>query len=209
MRKLFPVLFLACLLFPGSVFRAKAQESLPPHHLSVEAGIGLTPIHTLALSNAHEVNEQLASSGQECEDVSWTPAMSLSLAYRTGKYLELVFSMGYSASRYEVVQYGSFGTDPKGNPRYDLNKSPSHLGTRAGQRFGTLTFSGRLPWNPGENTTVYSGAGIGLVVGSEVLVIPELTIVGVRGGWGHFYLFAENTYGPLATLFHGGFGWRF
>ena len=72
----------------------------------------------------------------------------------------------------------------------------------------------RYIWNPQDAFQTYNEFGLGYVVGLEnsygmPTFLPCFTLIGLRYRWEHFYLYAENTFSPAATLIHGGLGWKF
>ena len=56
---------------------------------------------------------------------------------------------------------------------------------------------------------MYSALGVGLTTATSLVPLPGITPIAVRFGGEHLYFFAEATLGPIATLGHGGIGWKF
>ena len=123
---------------------------------------------------------------------------------------------GVSWCHHKVIQYGTFGIDPYGNPRYNLH-DPHPDGWRNSAPIGALFFQARRFWNPTQKVKLYSAFGGGLVYGgkdhyvSDTLlgVVPSITPIAVRFGTGPLKFFIENTYSPAATALNLGLGWTF
>ena len=176
---------------------------------SLELGTGIQPLHmTLAPSTsekkafADQGIRLLSNSELSC------PVISLTEVWRTRPHWELCLTEGISWKIMDSVQYDSFGTDPSGKPRYDINKS-TPAGTRASLPVGSLTFQARFIWSPKWKVTVYSALGAGFTSATEFIPMPLVTPVALRFGGKHFYVFAEATLGPVASFGHGGLGWKF
>ena len=198
---------------------AFAQEDDPPffEQFSVEIATGIPPIHTLIEVNGTKYDKSLASEGKEPDmDGAWMPALSVSAAWRTARRWEMVLTGGFSWCHHKVIQYGTFGIDPQGNPRYDL-KDPHPDGWRDSASVGALFFQARCFWNPTQKVKLYSAFGGGLVLSgsrnyfadSRVAGLPSITPIAVRFGTGHLKFFIENTFSPAATVFDLGLGWTF
>ena len=197
------------LLASGSA--AFAQDAAAPRNdFSLELGTGLQPLHLSLLVPTRSEEEALAEMGREADISGWrrgsfSPTLSLSGVWPYSTHSEFILTAGVSWMYYRITQYGTFGTDPQGNPRYDLN-DPSPAGWKSSKPVPTLSFLYRYIWNPGRKVLLYSGAGIGFV---EFVPIPDITLLGVRFGGRRLYFFGEATLGPIATFVHGGLGWRF
>ena len=210
---------LVALLLLGA--SAYAQEEDPPFfkQFSVEIATGLPPIHTLLEVNGTKYDKMLAREGKRADlDGAWIPAMSLSAVWKTARRWEMVLTGGVSWCHHKVIQYGTFGIDPHGNPRYDLY-DPHPDGWRDAAPIGALFFQARCFWNPTQKVKLYSAFGGGVVLvgkdnyvyvmDSQVGVVPSITPIAVRFGTGHLTFFIENTYSPAATALNLGLGWTF
>lgn len=197
-------LFLCSMLLFAS-FASFAQEE---KSFSLELGTGFAPIHSL-LDGARSMKGTLTSEGQTVSLI-YSPTFALSGVWRINSRSEWLVTGGVTWDYYNVLQYGTFGIDPDGNPRYDLSSEALPAGRKNGDLSASITIRYRRIWNPEKPCSVYSGAGLGYVYfQKEVAPAPEITLIGVKYSWTHFQLFLENTYGPHATLLHGGIGWRF
>ena len=175
---------------------------------SLELGTGIQPLHMTFSPTSFE-KTALAQLGQRVvEDDSFCPVLSITGAWRVGPHWELCASGGASTKIYQYIQYETFGINPEGQPRYDLNKG-SIAGRKASVPVGVLAFQARFIWSPKWAVTVYSALGVGLSTASDLTPLPEVTPIAVRFAQNHLYGFAEATIGPLATFAHGGLGWRF
>ena len=212
-----PLTALAALLLLSAT--AHAQEEDPPFfkQFSVEISTGFPPIHTLLEANGTKYDRALAREGKEpIMSGAWMPALSLSAAWRSSLRWELVLTGGVSWCRHKVIQYGTFGIDPNGNPRYDLN-DPHPDGWRNTPPVGALFFQARRFWNPTQKVKLYSAFGGGLVLSGKVNYfmenrlgfLPSITPIAVRFGTGPLKFFIEHTYCPAATAFDLGLGWTF
>lgn len=202
------VLTLALML--AATLPAFAQESAPwPKSWSLEITSGLPPLHTSFLPTRAD-QQALAKMGQEAfHGDSYYPSFNVSAVLRSRKKTEHVFSAGISWCVYPYIQYGAFGTDPQGQPRYDLDKKVSE-GWKQTAPSVALVWQWRHLWNPSRTVVIYSGLGAGLVWVNQLIPLPSGTPIGVRtGGKKHFYVQAELTIGPLNTFVQGGLGWRF
>lgn len=210
------VRFLSVLILLGMTATAFAQGPEPPirvwqHHslpyptrFSLELGTGFFPLHMLFLNHSVDISDEGKGADAELRHFS---ALSLSGVYRSSWRSEFVLTGGLSWIPYQITQYGVFGIDPAGKPRYDLDIKEA-MWTEY-DYVPSLTLSYRYIWNPGQAVEWYSGFGLGLIYRSELTCLPGLTIIGLRYGMEHVYFFAENTFSPIATLIHGGLGWRF
>ena len=196
----------------ASAFASGGKGSDEPFRkiFSLELGTGLQPLH-MTLSPSRSEKESFASHGIALTSLSSDldcPVISISEVWRTRPHWELCLTEGISWKIMDSVQYGTFGTDPSGNPRYDLNNG-TPAGTKAMLPVGSLSFQARFIWSPKWKVTVYSALGIGFTTVTEYIPMPLVTPVALRIGGEHFYGFAEATIGPVATFAHGGIGWRF
>ena len=207
---------LALLLLGATAF---AQDEEPPFfkQFSVEIATGLPPIHTLLEVNGSKYDKTLAQQGKKADlDGVWIPALSLSAVWKTARRWEMVLTGGVSWCHHKVIQFGTFGIDPQGNPRYDLY-DPHPDGWRDSTPIGALFFQARCFWNPTQKVKLCSAFGGGLVLGGKdhffsdgmVAIVPSITPIAVRFGTGPLTFFLENTYSPAATGFDIGLGWTF
>ena len=197
-------LFLCSMLLFAS-FASFAQEE---KSFSLELGTGFAPLHSL-VSGVRSLKGTLASEGQTVSLI-YSPTFALSGVWRINSRSEWLVTGGVTWDYYNVLQYGTFGIDPDGNPRYDLSSEALPAGRKNGDLSASITIRYRRIWNPEKPCSVYSGAGLGYVYfQKDVAPAPEITLIGVKYSWTHFQLFLENTSGPHATFLHGGIGWRF
>ena len=192
--------------------RVRLSRNMPwQKSFSLEVGTGLPPVHTLMFPSYAD-EKALAQKGQEADkQQAFFPVLSLSGVWRTGEFTEWVLTGGVSCCYYDLKQYRTFGIDPNGNPRYNLNEYRYAGRARTGLN-PTLTLRYRHLWNPWNAVIVYYELGLGAGDFSDFIdtpVLPALTPIGLRYGGDHFYVWVENTYSPIATLVHGGLGWRF
>ena len=216
-RLLSLVLFLCAALsvYAQDVYeptRVRLHRNMPwQKSFSLEIGTGLSPLHMLMFPSSDK-EWALAQKGQEVDkQQAFYPVLSLSGVWRTGRFTEWVLTGGVSSCCYDLKQYGTFGIDPKGNPRYNLNES-TYAGRERTDLRPTVTLRYRHLWNPWNACVVYFEAGLGMGDFSDLIdvsVLPAWTPIGLRYGGDHFYFYLENTYSPIATLVHGGLGWRF
>ena len=200
---------MACLLLSVA---ALSQEKEPFHgSWSVEIGTGIYPFYMTDLFvPTRDLETELADKGQEIYNTSQAFVSSVSVAgvYRFGPHSEVTATGQLHWRHYQIIQYPAFGTDPNGKDRYDLNQKAEYV--RDGNVWvPALTFRYRYLYNPEHFVTVYTGFGLGFNYSSVFMVIPEVTPIGLRFGRDHFYAFAELTIGNVATLAHGGLGWKF
>ena len=129
----------------------------------------------------------------------------------------MVLTGGVSWCHHKMTQYGTFGTDPHGKPRYNL-KDPHFDGWRDSALAGALFFQARCFWNPTQKVKLYSAFGGGLIAAergffladdARIAPVPSITPIAVRFGTGPLTFFLENTYSPAATGFDIGLGWTF
>jgi hypothetical protein len=184
------------------------EEPFQPY-FTLELGTGIAPVHTLLKQSSLAHNYEIADKGLSPKDSPWSPAFSLSAAWHTALKWEFVLTGGFSWCHYKVVQYDTFGIDPQGRPRYDLDK-PLYTYWTDSEFSGTLFFQARRFWNPTQKVKLYSSAGVGLYTdGKEIGPVPSVTPIAVRFGTGPLKFFIENTYSPAATAWHMGLGWTF
>ena len=210
---------LAALLLSGVTAFAQEEED-PPFfkQFSVEIATGLPPIHTLLEVNGSKYDKTLAQQGKKADlDGVWIPALSLSAVWKTARRWEMVLTGGVSWCHHKMTQYGTFGTDPHGKPRYNL-KDPHFDGWRDSALAGALFFQARCFWNPTQKVKLYSAFGGGLIAAergffladdARIAPVPSITPIAVRFGPGPLKFFIENTYTPAATGFDLGLGWTF
>lgn len=205
-------LTLMALFFLGAMAHAQEvdvfEEPFQPY-FTLEIGTGFAPIHTLLQRSGLAHDHEIADKGLSPQGRSWCPALSLSAAWHTALKWEFVLTGGVSWCHYKVVQYDTFGIDPQGRPRYDLDK-PRYTYWTDSEFSGTLFFQARRFWNPTQKVKLYSAAGFGLYTdGKEIGPVPSVTPIAVRFGTGHLKFFIENTYSPAATGWQAGLGWTF
>ena len=185
--------------------QAQAQAQEKPTW-SVEMGTGVRPIFT---SPSRDRYVQLADWGQGIElNGACYPVLDITAVLRSHRKTEHCLSVGASWCHHRLTQYPLFGTDPAGKPRYDMEKGTPAGWTDSACSF-SVTYQWRHIWNPDRPVNLYSGLGVGLVSADRVFAFPSFTPVGLRFGGRHLYGFAECTVGSLATVLHGGLGWRF
>ena len=205
-------LTLVTLLFLGVTAHAQeAEEYVVPFqpYFTVELGTGIAPIHTLLKESSLSYNHEIADKGLGPQGKSWSPAFSLSFAWHPYLKWEFALTGGVSWCHYKVVQYDTFGVDPQGRPRYDLDK-PLYPFWTDSYFSGALFVQARRFWNPTQKVKLYTAAGFGAYVqGKEIQAVPSLTPIAVRFGTGHFKFFIENTLSPVASLWHMGVGLSF
>ena len=210
-------LLVALLLLGGTSY---AQEEEPPFfkQFSVEIATGLPPIHTIANTNSLRYDLSFSEQGTEPDmDGYWMPSLSISSVWKTARRWEMVLTGSVSWCHHKMTQYGTFGTDPQGRPRYNL-KDPHFDGWRDSALAGALFFQARCFWNPTQKVKLYSAFGGGLMAAergffladnARIAPVPSITPIAVRFGTSHLTFFIENTYSPAATCFDAGLGWTF
>ena len=211
---------LSILFLFGLAISAFGQESLAEElavssfkqSFSLELGSGFAPIHTLADTRSLDV--KYAPLGQAIDD-NYPLSFTLSGVWRFDRRWEAKLTIDTAWLNCELLQYPEFGTDPSGKPRYRINYNQAeHLGRiNDGFRWSATAILRHI-WNPQNAFQTYSEFGLGYVFGLKdnygmPVFLPGITLIGVRYRWEHFYIYAENTYSPAATLFHGGLGWKF
>ena len=195
---------LSILFLFGLAISAFGQES----PFSLELGSGFAPIHTLADTRSLDV--KYAPLGQAIDD-NYPLSFTLSGVWRLDRRWEAKLTIDAAWFNCELIQYPEFGTDPSGKPRYRIDYNQAeHLGRINDGFLWSATAILRHIWNPQNAFQTYSEFGLGYIFGlGSPALIPGITFIGLRYCWDHFYLYAENTYSPAATLVHGGLGWKF
>lgn len=193
-------LAIACFLL-AFAFSAGAQS------YSIELGTGIYPIYMNSwTAPSSAVKDKLAAKGQAAVGPDYYPVLSLTGVMRISRRSEHILTLGSTWCHHQVMQYPeSGGIDPEGRPRYNL-KEGTLVGWMESSPQFSITWQWRHLWTPDRPVILYSGVGIGL---AGLVPIPDLTPFGLRFGGPHLYGFAELTLGPVATLAHGGIGWRF
>lgn len=177
---------------------------------SIEVGTGLRPVQMM-ITPTRAIREELAPLGQDIDtEGEFCPVISLTGVLRSGWKTEFTLTAGASWYHHRLIQYPTFGVDPEGKPRYDLEHG-ERVGWKDSIPAYSLTFQWRHLWNPSKAFLVYTGIGAGVTNSyfSEFFPLLSITPVGFRYGGTHFYAFAELTGGPIASFVHGGLGWRF
>lgn len=208
------VLLAAALLF-GMAAAASAQirysRDLPySKSWSIEVGTGIRPIQMMISPNRH-VQQVLAPYGQDIDtDGAFFPVISLTGVMRTRPRTEFTMTAGASWYHHKVIQYSVFGTDPNGEPRYNLEDG-SPAGWMDSCAAYSVTFQWRHLWNPDNAFVLYTGLGAGVAFAyfSDFFPLPSITPIAFRYGGRHIYGFAELTVSPIASMVHGGLGWHF
>ena len=208
------VCLLSALLLLAAAPAAFPQEevavTLPTFRksYSIELGTGLPSVH-MSVMPSYQVERAYAQKGQAVSKRQTIyPVISLTGTVRTSRKSEHTLTAGLSWCFHPVTQYGVFGTDPEGKPRYDLSDA-SPAGWKHSSPVFTLTWHWRHLWNPEGRVVAYSGVGAGLLFLGEVYPLPSVTPIAIRFGGARFYGFAECTLGPVASLLHTGVGWKF
>lgn len=195
---------LCILLFLGLGSPAHSQDGDFHRTLSVEIGSGILPPHQLFGGVTPDLEK-----GQSMEwEGLYRPRFDLSFVWASSEHTEWVLKGGLSWWRHRMIQYATFGTDPNGNPRYDL-ENKTRLGWTDSRVSPTLSFSWRPLWLRRDGFTLYSELGLGFILEKGPYCYPGVTFVGARYNLRLFYFYAESTLSPVATLLHGGIGWRF
>ena len=204
---------LVALALTCAAAHAQEAEVLPEPFeptFALEFATGIAPIHTLVNRATLGWNMEIAELGlKPVTDYAFCPAFSLSAVWHTALRWEFVLTGGVSWCNYGAIQYDTFGWDPQGKPRYDLDK-PLRTFRRNSEFAGALFFQARRFWNPTQKVKLYSAAGAGLCSdGKEFLPVPSVTPIAVRFGTGPLKFFIENTFSPAATGWNFGLGWTF
>ncbi|MBO6169770.1 MAG: hypothetical protein J6O51_07335 [Bacteroidales bacterium] len=201
--KLRALLVIACVLVSAPSF---SQVRTWRKSFSIELGSGIKPLH-MTMSPSRDVRYKLGEEGKAVDmSRAYYPVITVTGAWRFREHSELALTGEASWSHHKVIQYGIFGTDPEGKPRYDLNNS-TPAGWKNSTLIPSLTFRYRYLWNPYAKVVAYSGVGVGFI--PTFFPIPEILPIAARYGGNHFYGFAELTMGPVASYVHLGLGWRF
>ena len=208
MRKL----ILAAILLPLAFNTAAGQEDVPfKKEYSIEISTGIPPLHS-NLSPDWAYEDALAKQGQTMttSDAKY-PTFDITGVLRTSHHHEFTLSAGVSWCHHKVFQHSIFGIDPNGDPRYNVNDK-SLIGWQNTPPVFSVTAQWRYLWNPEDKVYLYSGVGLGYISNqfdALYLPLPSVTPVAIRIKGKHIYGFAEIMVGTLATLVHGGLGWRF
>ena len=205
--------FLTAVLLLTAVNIAVGQEEVPfRKEYSIEIGTGLAPLH-MALVPTWDYEAQYADNGQSIStsDGSYYPSLDITGVIRTNLRTEFTFSIGTSWCHHKVYQHSSFGIDPEGKPRYNVDDK-TMIGWANTPPVFSVTAQWRYLWNPEDKVYLYSGFGLGYISNqfdALYLPLPSVTPVAIRIKGKHLYGFAELMVGTLATLAHGGLGWKF
>ena len=191
---------------------SRAQDpSAYPKSWSLEVGTGIAPLY-MTMVPGRSTESALAQKGQMITNKRGnTPMVTLTGILRVSRRSEFTATAQLNWRHYQLKEYPVFGTDPYGNPRYDVSKE----GTPAGSATAfapALTLRYRFLYTPDKMIKLYSGAGLGVVfdvMDRKVAVLPDITLLGLRSGGKHLYFFVELTAGSVATLAYGGLGWKF
>ena len=200
------------LLASASAFAGEgdADQAVLPFKksFSLELGTGIQPLHaTLTPYRSEKVS--YADKGQRLSrHTDFYPNLSVSEVWRPWPHWEFCLTESFTCAIVDVQQYGTFGVDPNGKPRYDLNVVESSR-IQPSIPIMAVTFQTRIIWSPYWRVTMYSALGFGFTTATEFYPLPEITPVAARFGSESLYFFAEATIGPIATFAHGGLGWRF
>lgn len=203
---------LAALMVLVAVNTAAAQDYVTfRKEYSIEVSTGIPPLHT-NLSTSRSYEEALAKQGQTMTtDGAQYPSFDITGVLRSANHHEFTLTAGVIWVHHKVYQHSSFGVDPHGNPRYNINDS-SFSGWANTPPVFSATVQWRYLWNPEDKVYLYSGLGLGYISNqfdSLLLPLPTVVPVAIRIKGDHIYGFAELMVGTLATLAHGGLGWRF
>lgn len=217
--------FLTITLFLVTAFSAAAQEE--PQEAtkfnktySIELGTGLQPFYMNGwVTPSSYVKDELAKKGQSTSGPYSYPVLSLTGVMRISRRSEHILTLGTTWCHHQIVQYPeSGGFDPEGKPRYN-SKEGEIVGWANTSFEYSITWQWRHLWTPDRLIVLYTGVGLGVYseriyamgghIPLPVVPVPDVTPLGLRIGGEHFYGFAEATFGPIATLAHGGLGWRF
>ncbi|MBO4671526.1 MAG: hypothetical protein J5640_06785 [Bacteroidales bacterium] len=199
----------AMLCLCCSVHAADNEPAPFKKTFSIEIGYGIQPLHA-TFSPLPSEEDAMAKNGQAFvnnSDSFYLP-VDISEVWRVSPHWELGLTESICWKFMDVVQYGTFGTDPNGNPRYDLDNRTT-IGRKAALPSAALSFQARVIWSPKWKVTAYSGLCVGFTSMTGFIPVPGITPAGVRYGGKHIYFFAEATLSPIATIAHGGLGWRF
>ena len=115
-------IILAAILLLGAVNTAAGQNDIPfKEEFSLEITTGVPPLHT-TLGPSWTYEETLAKQGQSLttSDARY-PTFDITGVVRSAKHHEFTLSVGVSWIHHKVYQHSSFGIDPNGDPRYNIN----------------------------------------------------------------------------------------
>ena len=206
------LLVLAALLLSGAPAIAQEDEDPPfSPYFALEIGTGMAPIHTLSNVTLLKRDSHMSESGQAREyDGAWCPNLSLSAVWHPELRWECVLTGGLSWVHHQMLQYDSFGVDPQGRNRYDL-QSFHNIGWKDSDPAAAVFFQVRRFWNPTQKVKLYSAAGLGYVFdpSGDFGIVPSITPIAVRFGTGPLKFFIEHAYTPAATALGIGLGWTF
>ena len=197
------IIAVAILLLSSAVSHAQQWR--------VEIGTGLQPLHMGFIGNipSPAAEERLAEQGQRLDERDgFFPNIFISGVWNYTEHWELVLTGDYCWSHHRVIQYGQFGIDPQGRPRYNLREWSK------GRRIDSSPIaSATLQWrrllNPRNAVKAYSAIGLGINSGSSFIFTPSVTLIGLRYGGRHIYGYLEAPLSPYATFVAGGLGWSF
>lgn len=205
-------LFVAFALLSLNCFAQGPDGETAPFNkqFSLELSTGIQPLH-MTLAPSYDEEKALAKQGMTFDDSdAICVPINITEVWRVRPHWELCLTEGICWKYAEVYTYSNFGIDPNGNPRYDYNyNNRIPAGHKATLPIGSLTFQVRFIWVPRWKVTMYSALGVGLTTATSLVPLPGITPIAVRFGGEHLYFFAEATLGPIATLGHGGIGWKF
>jgi len=204
MRRSFLILF---FFLAGMGVYAQDGGRSCPKSFSLELGAGPGPVHTRMM---YPSAGAFASEGKRPDHSSAIyPAVGLSGVWRVSPRWELILTGSLSWSHFKVTRYDVFGIDPKGNPRFDLSREAGTSWAAAGP-IASLTFQGRVLWNPKWKVRLYSAFGLGFAPqAADIYPLPSITPVGARYEFSRLYLFTDCTLGPVSTALYSGLGWHF
>lgn len=194
---------------PSGPTRVRRSYRLPQsQRFSLELGTGFLPLHALLQENSRRYDRSLAELGQETSFMDGNKLnISLSGIYHVRYGSELVLTGCATRSQVLYTQYAAFGVDPEGRTRYNLAQIEGEWEKPLYSY--SLTGSYRHVWSPDRAVQWYSEIGLGLVWTDELSVMPSITLIGLRFGGEHFYVFLDDSVSPFASLIHGGLGWHF
>ena len=217
-----PHILTAAVLLLALSLPAAAQEEATQFKktYSIELGTGIQPFYMNSwTAPSSQVKDEYAQKGQCPEGPYSYPVASLTGVMRISRRSEHILTLGTTWCHHKVVQYPeSGGYDPKGNPRYKIENGTT-IGYANTSFEYSITWQWRHLWTPDKLVVLYTGVGLGVYsehvyamgghIPLPVVPVPDVTPLGLRFGGKHFYGYAEATLGPVATLAHGGLGWRF
>lgn len=211
MRARFLIITCLCLASAFSAGAQQQQSAYPQFQksYSIELGTGIQPFYMNSwTAPSGLVKDRLAAKGQRPASPYYFPVLSLTGVMRISRRSEHILTFGSTWCHHQVMQYAeSGGVDPEGKPRYNTAEKGTLVGWMESSPQFSLTWQWRHLWTPDRKVVLYTGVGLGLCM--EFVPVPDVTPIGLRFGGTHLYGFAELTLGPVATLAHGGLGWRF